>query len=132
MRQGRSRESRLNHGTCVSDIYGHWSRELHSRSPVCRGLRMDAGERHESISVFALYDRFSAVWIFGNNITPTRKLRSVFPVHIERLASWKRDRDCLFVDSIVLIGEEVEPEPRRKVHSVVDRISAEEGSGTDS
>ncbi len=47
---------------------------------------MDAGEHHESISGFALHNCSCTVWIFGNNITPARKLRPVLPVHIERAA----------------------------------------------
>src|SRR5258708_5664377 len=132
MRQRRSRESRLNHSTCVSDVYGDWSSERHSRPPACRSFQMNAGEHDKSISGFALHNCCCTVWIFGNNITPARKLRPILPIHIERLASGKRNQDCLFVDSLVLIGKEVESEPRRKVHSVVSRISAEESSGTDS
>src|ERR1700694_1790998 len=93
---------------------------------------MDAGEDYESLARLAFDDRRRAIGKFGDNRAPPGKLGTVLPVHIQRSATGKGDFDRLHMNPLVFIGVKVERHACREIHSVVNGISSEESSGTNS
>src|SRR6266853_5038769 len=59
-------------------------------------------------------------------------LGTVLPVHIQRSATGKGDFDRLHMNPLVFIGVKVEPHACREIHPVVNGISPEESSSTNS
>src|SRR3984893_13070764 len=93
---------------------------------------MDAGEDYESLAGLAFDDRRRAIGKFGDTRAPPGRLGTVLPVHIQRSATGKGDFDRLHMNPLVFIGIKVEPHACREIHSVVNGISPEESSGTNS
>src|SRR5436305_12723399 len=93
---------------------------------------MDAREDHESLTGWAFDDSRCAIWKFGDHRAPSRKLGTILPVHVQRSAGRQRDFDRLDVDTLKFVGIKIKRHPRGEIHSVVNRISPEKSSRTNS
>ena len=70
--------------------------------------------------------------VFADNRAPTGKLRTVFPVLIERVASVIGNRYCRLPDTPSFGGVESESSTGSQVQTVVGRVAGKEGARADS
>src|SRR4051812_20911291 len=91
MRKHGSIQGRDDQGACVRDIVTHWSVERQAAPPICRSLRVDTAENYAALSRGPFDDCGGSVRILADHITPSRKLRAIFPIVIERRSLRHRD-----------------------------------------
>src|ERR1700686_4267222 len=98
----------FNQTTGVGQIRRFWRSKGHRSAPACRGFRVDSGEDHKAAARLPLADRCRAIGKLCDHLAPTRKLRPVLPVHIQRTAAREGNFNWLLMNTLLLIRIEVE------------------------
>src|SRR5215510_192716 len=125
---------RTNERSSICIIDARWRSEGHTASPTRRRLRVNSGEDHPSFSGRSFYNGGGPIGVLSDNRTPASKLRTIFPVLIERSYSGIGNRHRCLVDTPIYFGIKLEPHTVGQIQPVVvvDGISAQNGSPADS
>src|SRR5882672_9178889 len=83
------------------------------------GAGMNPREHHPSVSGGSLHNGRSSVWVFGNNVTPARKLGAVLPVVVKRHRSGNLNPHRRLPNVPIFQGIELEAYAFREIGSVI-------------
>ena len=91
---------------------------------------MNACENHPSTAECSLHDCRRSVRIFSYNRTPTGKLRTIFPVLIERCCTGTGNRHCCLANPAILSRIKAESHARSEIQTVEGQVSGKESAAT--